>query len=346
MPKVGDLEKRFTKPTLPFAPAKDPSACVAAATTVSASDRLSAIPAEIARETQLVALLEQITGSQDLAPARERLVKLTAERTKLEAGPARGVAASTHRMEQARSKYAGDAETRIEGQQRGTANALKRLEEDLAELDAAAQEIASRRVTLVAAHAVSAEAWLAFAAERAAYDAEVKSIFTIRISAAVPLIADPSDDADLADAPEDAAEEVGGMADFRLWVDPLIVGELPALVIGTASDQNKIVLNALAAVFSSLSPAEGAPCMTYGQLVGAAEQASCDTIRAMVGPAFWGGLYGPRMVTVDDYVPQQLVMSLRLQIMALQAQLPLDSAAVTAAASRIHQAKQAHGNLW
>ena len=124
------------------------------------------------------------------------------------------------------------------------------------------------------------------------------------------------------------------------------MGALPTLEIGTASDQNNIVLNALAAVFSNYHPLERAPSMTYGQLVGAAEQSNCDTIRAMVGQAFWEGLYGPRTVTAADWVPKQLVEVLRHQVRELQAQLPLDTAAVAAAGARIHLAKQVHGCLY
>ena len=113
LPKVGDLEKRFPKPTMPFAPAKSPGAFVAAATSAASSDRLTTISSEIDKLVQLIAMLEELADSKDLPAARDKLGKYTAERSKRQSGPVRGTGATAHRMEQAKSKAAGDAADRI-----------------------------------------------------------------------------------------------------------------------------------------------------------------------------------------------------------------------------------------
>ena len=348
--KLGPLEARYPCPA-GWSPPKSPADFVAAASAASANDRLAELDEAIADHEQILALqLKRGLASAQVEDNKAALAKLQSEREKLGKLPPKGAKAAAHRWEQASSKARGDAEERLGWEQRGATNALKRLQEDLDALEAAATEIASRKLEVTAAHTKSAQAWKDVTDLKAAYDKEVEvcfqekwqTCFLERSKTTCSEDASLEDDQDadaFSEVAEDAADEECPLQDLCLRVDLSAIGEMPTLTLTSASAEQRKALDALNAAFKTIPEMDTIPHATYAQL-GLVDAEHAAMVAGMVGAEMWKQLYGHRTVTANHWVPTQVANILRKQVERVMAQLPADPDAVKVALERMAIARE------
>ena len=338
--KLGSLDARFPCPE-GWSPPKPAADFVTAASAASANDRLTVLDASIADLEKGLVTMKSLDLDSSLIV--EKLDKHTAEREKLGKLPQKGLKAAAHRWEQASSKARAEAEERMAWEERGALNATKRLQDDLDALDAAATEIASRRLAVTAAHAKSAQAWTEVAALKAAYDKEVVVCFQEKAKAcstgagSEDVNIEENSDA-FSEVAEDAADESCPLHDLCLRVDLVALGPVPSLVLSEASAAQRTALDALHAAFQSIPEDDIIPHCTYSQL-GLVDAAHAAMVTGMIGADFWNQLYGSRNITEHHWVPTQMANFLRKQVERVMAQLPADVAAVRVAKERMEVAR-------
>ena len=338
--KLGSLDARFPCPE-GWTPPKSAVELVTAASAASANDRLTVLDESIAELEKGLAMMKSL--DLDSSQIAEKLGKHTAEREKLGKLPQKGLKAAAHRWEQASSKARAEAEERMAWEERGALNATKRLQDDLDALDAAATEIASRRLEVTAAHSKSAQAWTDVAVLKAAYDKEVVVCFQEKAKACSTGagsedVSTEENSDEFSEVAEDAADEPCPLHDLCLRVDLVAMGPVPTLVLTEASAPQRKALDALHAASKSIPEDDTIPHCTYAQL-GLVDAEHAAMVAGMVGADMWNQLYGHRAITANHWVPTQMARVLRKQVERVMAQLPVDVVAMQVAQERMAVAR-------